>query len=258
MQPYTEFVDKFKPRHTTDDCYTPPKVYEAVLTWVEREYNIDRKTVIRPFYPDKDYQKEDYTGRVVVDNPPFSCLAKIVDWYLERNIKFFMFANGLTVMNLLKRKGVCVIMGTQITYENGAIVPTAFITNLDTARVRVSQGFTTAIITACKKPKHAYGVVQNRAGRPPKYIYPDNVVTAARMYTLSRHGGDITIHNGYFTRALDAQKPYGRKVFGAGILISDVDAQNLKAKEQNAKEQHITWELSEREREIIKSLGETL
>ena len=32
-QSYDEFVDKFKPKLTTDDCYTPPLVYEAVLKW---------------------------------------------------------------------------------------------------------------------------------------------------------------------------------------------------------------------------------
>ena len=32
-QSYDEFVDKFKPKLTTDDCYTPPIVYEAVLKW---------------------------------------------------------------------------------------------------------------------------------------------------------------------------------------------------------------------------------
>lgn len=30
---YQAFVDKFKHRLTTDDCYTPPKVYEAVKQW---------------------------------------------------------------------------------------------------------------------------------------------------------------------------------------------------------------------------------
>lgn len=30
---YTEFVDKFKPKLTTDDCYTPPLVYDAVRDW---------------------------------------------------------------------------------------------------------------------------------------------------------------------------------------------------------------------------------
>lgn len=27
---YEAFVDKFKPKLTTDDCYTPPEVYEVV------------------------------------------------------------------------------------------------------------------------------------------------------------------------------------------------------------------------------------
>lgn len=27
---YRAFVDKFKPRKTTDDCYTPDNVYQAV------------------------------------------------------------------------------------------------------------------------------------------------------------------------------------------------------------------------------------
>ena len=30
---YEEFVEKFKTRLTTDDCYTPPLVYAAVLCW---------------------------------------------------------------------------------------------------------------------------------------------------------------------------------------------------------------------------------
>lgn len=27
---YEEFVEKFKPKKTTDDCYTPPEIYETV------------------------------------------------------------------------------------------------------------------------------------------------------------------------------------------------------------------------------------
>ena len=30
---YQAFADKFKPKKTTDDCYTPPNIYEAVKTW---------------------------------------------------------------------------------------------------------------------------------------------------------------------------------------------------------------------------------
>ncbi len=28
---YDGFVEKFKPKKTTDDCYTPPEVYDVVL-----------------------------------------------------------------------------------------------------------------------------------------------------------------------------------------------------------------------------------
>ena len=48
---YQAFVDKFKPKLTTDDCYTPPKVYEAVADWVAKEYHLDRSTFVRPFKP---------------------------------------------------------------------------------------------------------------------------------------------------------------------------------------------------------------
>ena len=30
---YNAFVEKFKPKKTTDDCYTPPAVYEIVADW---------------------------------------------------------------------------------------------------------------------------------------------------------------------------------------------------------------------------------
>lgn len=36
---YEEFVDKFKPKKTTDDCYTPQIVYEAVKDWAVKEQN---------------------------------------------------------------------------------------------------------------------------------------------------------------------------------------------------------------------------
>ena len=32
---YDTFVDKFKPKKTTDDCYTPDNVYQACLDWLK-------------------------------------------------------------------------------------------------------------------------------------------------------------------------------------------------------------------------------
>ena len=54
---YKAFVDKFKPKRTTDDCYTPPNIYETVKEWVFEHYNLGKSTkVIRPFYPGGDYE----------------------------------------------------------------------------------------------------------------------------------------------------------------------------------------------------------
>lgn len=103
---YEEFVDKFKPKKTTDDCYTPPKVYQAVLDYVMETYQIPEDTqVIRPFFPGGDYENAEYPeGCIVVDNPPFSIFAKIVDFYLQNGIKFFLFAPSLTALAVVVKR----------------------------------------------------------------------------------------------------------------------------------------------------------
>ena len=78
---YEEFVEKFKPKKTTDDCYTPSEIYEVIKDWVCKRYNIDPENVIRPFWPGGDYEKDEYPpGCVVVDNPPFSILKIYVNF----------------------------------------------------------------------------------------------------------------------------------------------------------------------------------
>ena len=76
---YEGFVEKFKPKRTTDDCYTPPHIYDAISNWACDEYGIDPSRIVRPFYPGGDYRTFDYpTGAVVLDNPPFSIISKII------------------------------------------------------------------------------------------------------------------------------------------------------------------------------------
>lgn len=53
---YADFVDNFKPKKTTDDCYTPANIYDAVADWVSNEYGADRSCFVRPFYPGGDYR----------------------------------------------------------------------------------------------------------------------------------------------------------------------------------------------------------
>lgn len=57
---YDAFVEKFKPKKTTDDCYTPPLVYDTIRDWACKKYKIDPACIVRPFYPGGDYEKYEY------------------------------------------------------------------------------------------------------------------------------------------------------------------------------------------------------
>ncbi len=48
---YEEFVEKFKQKKTTDDCYTPTGIYEVIRDWVCEKYNVKKESIMRPFKP---------------------------------------------------------------------------------------------------------------------------------------------------------------------------------------------------------------
>lgn len=241
---YDEFVEKFKPKKTTDDCYTPPAVYEAVKDWAVKEYGLEGKEIVRPFYPGGDYESYDYPEDcVVIDNPPFSIITKIVRWYIEKDIKFFLFAPQLTLFS--GTSGSFIITDSQIIYENGANVKTSFVTNMDKYKVRSANDLRLAIIKAQENEEKA---------SLPKYDYPHHVITSARLAKFASRGLEFFFEDKdvSFARALDSQRPLKKSLFGAGFLISEQKALEQKAREQ---EQRIFWELSDREKEIIKNLG---
>ena len=255
---YQAFVDKFKPKKTTDDCYTPESVYKAVLDWVVNEYGIDPNNIVRPFWPGGDYLREEYPeGCTVVDNPPFSIMTKICRDYMAAGVKFFLFAPYLTNFSG-DVGGVChIVTDARITYANGAAVNTAFLTNLDGCLIRSAPDLCRALEEANKVD----------TVRLPVYSYPGNVVTATRIGGLCRWGVDVRIWpaEATFVRRLDSQKTHGKVIFGSGYLVSDEAAQRVKAAEVKAAEVKAAevkaaevnniWELSERERRIIEQLN---
>ena len=214
---YQAFVDKFKPKKTTDDCYTPQNVYEAVADWVTREYGVARVDMVRPFWPGGDYQAFDYPpGCCVVDNPPFSLLAGIMRFYAARGVRFFLFAPTLT---LFSGRGVDVTYlpcGITITYENGAKVNTSFVTNLDTCLLRTVPDLYRSVRAENDKNEKAM------TRQLPKYSYPPHVLTAAAAYQLSHYGQALRIERSeaMFIRHLDAMKAEGkgREIFGGGVF----------------------------------------
>ena len=256
---YKAFVDKFKPKKTTDDCYTPANIYEAIKDWACKEYEIDPETIIRPFWPGGDYEREHYPeGCVVLDNPPFSILSQIVDMYTANGIRFFLFAPCLTNFASGKMKCSHIITAEAITYENGARVDTAFLTNLDTCFARTAPEQTRRIKEEDEKNRKA----QTR--ELPKYAYPDEVLTAAMLRYMAAHDTDFRVgfDEVYFIRELASQAEVGKAIFGGGVLLSRKAAAEKAAAEKAAAEKAaaekrnaIRWKLSEAEIEIIERLS---
>ena len=264
---YQAFKEKFEQKKTTDDCYTPELVYEAVADWVANEYGLNRKDFVRPFYPGGDYQKEKYPkGCVVVDNPPFSILSEIMAWYNDHGVPFFLFGPSMTLLGSCARSGSCaVVVGVTVTYANGAVVSTSFVTNLeDGIALRTAPTLYKAVEAANKATqaeKHA---------ELPKYKYPDNVVTVSSLHPFSRLGIDFKIPKAESVKVtqLDAQIESKQAVFGSGLFVSDrlaelrkdLEKERIRLEEEKRLQEiedkkFIVFELSDREKTIIQELN---
>ena len=247
---YERFTAKFEPKKTTDDCYTPPNVYEAVAEWVCAEYGVKRREIVRPFWPGYDYTAASYAECCcVVDNPPFSIITQIVRFYLARGARFFLFAPTLTLFSGRGNLDVTYIpCGVQITYENGANVNTSFVTNLDTCRVRSAP----RLYDAVRRENDANEKAQTK--QLPRYKYPDHVLTAAAAYQYSHYGVDYRLEKADCVKIyeMDAQKNRGKKIFGGGFLLSERAAAERAAAERAAAK---FWNHSPREHEIQRRLG---
>ena len=233
---YKAFVDKFKAKKTTDDCYTPANIYEAVADWVASEYGLDRRRFVRPFWPGADYQARTYApGEVVVDNPPFSILASVTRFYIGESIRFFLFAPALTLFSASHKVHPTYLpIGVTVTYENGAQVPTSFVTNLEPATLRVRTA--PSLYKAVKAADDA-----NRAAKSkqlPRYEYPDNIITAAIVQRWCKYGIEyrLNVADSLPIDGLETQKERGLSIFGNGFLLGSSAAAERAAAERAAAE----------------------
>lgn len=246
---YQAFLAKFQTAKTTDDCYTPQKVYEAVVSFVVKTYGVKEKNFVRPFYPNGNYQKEKYPHDcVVVDNPPFSILSEIISFYDCNKIKYFLFAPTLTLFS--SSSSAALPIAAAVIYENGANVNTSFLTNLEPRNVRVRS--CPELYAMLKKANEDNLREQRR--ELPRYEYDKHVVTSTMVAQFSRYGIDFVVPRTESERigALESQKKVGKGIFGSGYLISDgVMAEREKAEREKAER----WELSEKELAIVARLN---
>ena len=241
---YEEFVEKFKPKLTTDDVYTPDLVYDAIKGWALDHYDLHGAKVVRPFYPGADYKSADYPdGCVVIDNPPFSILSEICRWYVDQGIRFFLFAPGLTLFSIASGEIHYLPIGVSITYTNGASISTSFVTNLGEYRIELCPDLYQAVDAANTE------VLKSMRGDPlPVYDYP-HCVASVQINKLVKYGQSLQIreNEAAFIRALDAQKENGKAIFGGGFLLSQKAAAEKAAA--------VCWALSDREKALQESLG---
>jgi len=261
LRGYEAFVEKHKGKKTTDDCYTPPAIYDAVVGWCKEQGMIDDSTkIIRPFFPDEDYKLWDYPdGCVVIDNPPFSIYSEIVRFFIARGIRFMLFGPQLTLKVL--GADVCYLpISANITYENGAHINTGFVTNMiEGVRLWTAPSLHRAI----------------KKASPPKTLmlkntYPSNLVTCATIGKIATREVDFKLmatdcEEVQQVQALAAVK---KSLFGGGWLLSTSAAAERAAAERAAAERAAAEraaaeraagtcvQLSEQELEIIKRLDE--
>ena len=253
---YNAFVDKFKQKLTTDDCYTPAPVYDAVLDFVRGLTPLQGREVVRPFYPGGDYENltQYPKGCIVVDNPPFSILSKIVRFFCANGIDFFIFGPALTLFTAADCDVTYLVANCYIEYENGAVVRTGFITNI----------IPDLRIWCCPQLKEAVEAAQEKEDATKQlFVYPDNIVTAATLGKLTVHATELRIRKKSceYIKESDSAKEQGRSLYGGGFILSDRAAAERAAAERAAAERAAAeraaatrLNLSEREREIIARL----
>ena len=262
---YGEFTEKFKAKLTTDDCYTPVEVYEAVLGWLREKVDLSGANIVRPFWPGGDYEAYDYKeDDVVVDNPPFSILAGILRFYQGRGIRFFLFGPQLTLFSSSSSSLTYIPCACAVEYANGAKVNTGFISNL------FGDVFAMSAPDLRKRIKEAQEKAErNGSASLPRYEYPPEVLTSSMLGYLSSHGVEFTVMRDEVSpsklSALASQRAVGKGIFGGGWLISEKKAAEKKAAEKKAAEKKaaekkaaekiIVWELSEAERAAVRRIS---
>ena len=252
---YEELVESAKPKRTTDDCYTPGNIYEVVRDYVANRYNLDPGTFVRPFYPGGDFQAEDYTGKVVVDNPPFSILKKIKDFYVEHSVPFFLFCpanNGARGVDYGMETHIA--CGIHIVYENGASISTSFVTNLEAPCIRTDSELRRNLDSVNRQNR----IKARKLKHLTSWRYPKELVTTARLCKLARYGVDVCFapEELHLCNKLDNMPP-GTSVFGGGFLLTAEAVRRLdKAKELEAKAKELEAKAKELEMEQSGTLVE--
>lgn len=141
-----------------------------------------------------------------------------------------------------------IICDANIVYENGAVVRTSFVTSFGGDMVAQTAPELT------RRINRAVETIRRETVRElPKYVYPDNVITAAMLQRYAKYGINFSVRRGecFAISRLDAQRGAGKVIYGGGLLLSSQKAAERAAAERAAT--HV-WQLSDCEREMVLEL----
>jgi len=236
---YESFLAKFADNpKTTDDCFTPKDVYEAVVQYVGTIVDLSDKQILRPFFPGGDYEHADYPDNgIVIDNPPFSMFTEIVKFYSAREIPFFLFGQGKTIMSCTKYC-TAVIVSDLLTYENGARIYTNFASNLFGDTLVTTAPKLNDLIFSCPS--------QNVKANLASYNYPPELLSFSQMQTICRGGVEFSVKRNecQIVKNLDN---HPKQLFGEHILLSSAKAEEKESAKALAQEQAEHQRLAQRE-----------
>lgn len=253
---YESFIAKFSDNpKTTDDCYTPQDVYEAVVKYVGTIVDLSDKLILRPFFPGGDYEHSDYPENgIVIDNPPFSIFTKCCAFYSMHRIPFFLFGPGMTITSVC-RFCTAVLVDNNIIWENGANVRVDFASNLYGNLIATTAPLLHQLLQQCPS--------QIKAGLP-QFSYPTEVVRVSDFHVMC--SGDVEYSLKRDEVEIMRKLDYKDNMFGDFFLVpthkgiekeeSRKKAQAItKQKEDNRVLDAVSVNLSTREQKIIERLN---
>lgn len=246
--------------NSTDECYTPPVVYDTVLDYAVERYQLQGKHIVRPFIPGGDYQKYVYDENdVVIDNPPFSITTKIAKWYIDHNIPFFLFVNGLYGVSLsrgLHGKATVIMTNANVSFYNKGTekrIKLGFVTNLEPKNIIIRGDATLT--------NKLNGLVDKKSFK--RFHYPDNFLKNNDILAALQRNAELrlTTDNCLFEDNLDYHKAQTHatsqrvEVFGGGYLVNDKLYAEFKESLKHDLPNTYRVTLSTREQKLIEKLN---
>lgn len=113
-----DFKD-FKREKNNDDFYTPKAIMDIIIEFCKKEFKLnDDVEIIRLFNNETNFLSLDYENKIVIDNPPFSILSQILEFYNKNNIKYFLFANAKSgIKSYYKKTNAIYFCGHKIYFN---------------------------------------------------------------------------------------------------------------------------------------------